>query len=943
MRPRAPFNFAHREPRGDLPLLGCLALLVAVLTALAAAGPAALGRLQDDALRQRVTAFQHSAPLVSVSTQFQGPTAGASTPPGEQGPSSVSIVDGADQGLLADGGAAFTAGMSVQRTVLDYEPLTVSSALPSGTASAVLSPYYVSDIGTHVRYVQGRAPAARTPVGRLPEIGVSQSAAAALGLRAGGTVATTTVTSASTGGPTLVRFTVSGVYQPLEPGDDFWATEPALGQAVRLTGSGGPAVSVGAVLGADGPDRIAALVDPPSARWEYRLTPGAETVPGPLVDALRGYSQALQTDLCGADLSVTGEPVCSIGGAQQSSGYTVNDQLTPLVAEFDTEEAQFHALASFAAASLLAIALATMVVSVRLLLRRRGSHLALRRSRGASTTELVLTRMTGATPVVLAAGALGWYLGLAVRPGGGTGQPQSLLALAVTAMALLLVALLTWQAVREPGTALRSRRRGPARGRRYVVEGTVLLLCVAGVAVLRLRGSTGNGSGVDVQLSAVPVLVALTAVLVLLRVYPPLLRLLAAWARRGGGAVAFVGLRRASRDAPSTSLALFVLVLTLGTAVFGGLISSTLRAGTEAGARWNSGADAVAIAPGDVQPATAVVGVGIRARVPEHLGRVVLTDTGDGTGYPNVEVITVDEARLAAADPGSPLLRALRPLADAGVVRGQVSVQVPALFGPGIAVQRSGAVFTVAGDALAGGPAGVSVRAAGILDAAELDDPVLGPLASRIPPGTPLIVTAATAVPVPILEADGSSAVLLYADPGTTPLVLRTAAESVLGPGAAVVLRSDELASLRDDGLTRGVDRVYGVGAAAGVLFALLAVALELVLTSAERARTSSYLRTLGMGGRAAAGLQILQLTPLAVVAAVGGVLLGVLEPRVLGSALKLSQFTAGPTEPALHTDYRLTLALGAGLAVLVLAAAAAETAVARVRRPASVLRLGDQ
>lgn len=938
MRPGALFTFAHREPRGDLPLLGCLATLVAVLTALAAVGPAAVGRLQDDALWQRVAAYQRSAPLLSVSAQLNGPPAAPGA--GAAGPSLVTTMDGAARGLLIDGGGPLLTGVSAQRTVLDYQPLAVTSALPAGTASALLSPYYVSDVGSQVRYVQGRPPAADTPAHGLPEIGVSQSAASALGWRAGETVATADLSGPSN----QVRFLVSGVYQPLERGDDFWTTEPELGRPVRSLAAGGPAISVGVVLGADGPDRIAALVPQPTVRWEYRLTPGPDTVARSdlLVDALDGYSQTLQSDQCDG-LDANGEPVCGIGGVQQSTGFTVNDQLTPLVSDFGTEVAQFQALASFAVASLVTIALATMVVSVRLLLRRRGSHLALRRSRGASTTELVLTRMIGATPVVLAAGALGWYLGLAVRPHGSSGRPQSLPALAATGAALLLVPLLTWHAVREPRTALRTRRRDPARSRRQVVEGTVLLLCVAGVATLRLRGSNGNGSGADLQLSAVPVLVALTAVLVLLRVYPPVLRLLAAWARRGGGAVAFVGLRRASRDAPSTSLALFVLVLTLGTAVFGGLISSTLRAGTEAGARWNSGADAVAIAPGNVQPATAVVGVGIRARVPEHLGRVVLTDTGDGTGYPSVDVITVDEARLAAADPGSPLLRALRPLAAAGVVRGEVSAQVPALFGPGIAVQRSGSVFTVAGDALAGGPAGVSVRAAGTLDAAELDDPVLGPLAGRIPPGTPLIVTAATTVPVPILEADGSTAVLLYADPGTTPLALRTAAESVLGPGAAVVLRSDELASLRDDGLTRGVDRVYGVGAAVGVLFALLAVTLELVLTSAERARTSSYLRTLGMGGRAAAGLQILQLTPLAVVAAVGGVLLGVLEPRVLGSALKLSQFTAGPTEPALHTDYRLTLALGAGLAVLVLAAAAVETAVARVRRLASVLRLGDQ
>ncbi|MBK3579534.1 hypothetical protein JHN63_38195, partial [Streptomyces sp. MBT65] len=44
--------------------------------------------------------------------------------------------------------------------------------------------------------------------------------------------------------------------------------------------------------------------------------------------------------------------------------------------------------------------------------------------------------------------------------------------------------------------------------------------------------------------------------------------------------------------------------------------------------------------------------------------------------------------------------------------------------------------------------------------------------------------------------------------------------------------------------------------------------------------------------------------------------------------------------QPALHTDYSLTLALVAGVTALILAAAATETVLARRRRLGAVLRL---
>jgi hypothetical protein len=82
------------------------------------------------------------------------------------------------------------------------------------------------------------------------------------------------------------------------------------------------------------------------------------------------------------------------------------------------------------------------------------------------------------------------------------------------------------------------------------------------------------------------------------------------------------------------------------------------------------------------------------------------------------------------------------------------------------------------------------------------------------------------------------------------------------------------------------------------------------------------------------------KLLPRAAASAVGGTLLGLLEPQLMAQTLDLRQFTGGPAQPALHTDYSLTVALVAGVTALILAAAATETVLARRRALGGVLRL---
>ncbi|MFC1408078.1 hypothetical protein ACEZCY_02140 [Streptacidiphilus sp. N1-12] len=953
-RTRPWFGLAVREARGDVPLLVCLALLVAVLTGLSALVPTLVAARQDTALRQRIATAQQAAPLITLGAAVVPPAFGTNDP-------SQLLTTGlavAGPRLAADAAPALARSLHYSRSEVDYVfgQLTDGPAAPDPQiASSVGAFSYVSDGPSHVRMVAGAYPAAATRSRAPTPFAVSQATARLLGLRVGQPVS---VFYASDDGVATTRMVLSGIYLPRLTGDSFWNDHAALDRPQRypLQTSGQDQVSFHALIGADGPLHLADDGVPlPTLSWQLRVTPDRAAVAqaAQLPHALAGYGNALRRGQCqiadgDIDVGTAAEPSC-FAGDWPVLAFTWTDGLSPVLDSFGLERRQADAVQSFALASVGSVLLATVFVAVRLLLRRREAQLRLQRARGASAAGLVLLRSVVATPLVALAAAAGWVVGERLGETGTSGSPQPLWAFGSAAAAWLLLPLLTWGAVREPAPRRRRPRRGrggrgagfgagASFGRREVLEGTALLLAVAGVVSLRQRGAAPT-QGVDLSMSAVPVLVAVVGVLLLLRVYPLLLRLLAARARRGRGVLAFVGLARAGRDATATGLAMFVLVLTLGTAVFGGMVARTVADGVTTGAAWSTGGDAVVTSGGNPVPTALPASSPVRA-VGEQSRSLTLTADRDGTTLSGAVLITVDAARLAVAEPGSPLARALLSKASSAPLKRQDgSVEIPVLAGAALLAREPSGDLTAAAFTNTDRTHRVRLRPTAPLGTAPLQDPALGPLTSTLPPGTPLLVADIAAERFLAPQAAGGSAVLLY---GHGSAALRSAGSTALGALAEVRLRADVLAAARNDGLVSELRRIYALSTVLTVGFGLLAVALELVLTARERGRTSSYLRTLGLGSRQAAALQLLQLLPFACAAAVGGVLLGVAEPRLLGPALNLRQFTGGPAQPALHTDYRLTAALGLGLALLVLGAAVLETLVSRWRRLGAVLRLGE-
>jgi hypothetical protein len=928
----------RKETRGDLPLLACLAVLVLALTALCAWAPAFAGRQEDRALRQRVDAAQAQAPLISLSTT---PEVFLTQPPALD----MATLLGAGRTLTKQLDAkaarhlAFTGGGSY-----DYDQASLLSPRPPGPAntSTQLTVSHLPSARAHLRYVSGHAPADRTPPATAPQIGLSQTTARALGVHTGSRL---TLQFAKTPGaqdaPPQAELLVSGVYRTTAATDGFWTGRETLDQPSRHPAerSAGTVLTVRGLVGLDAADLLAgAGVGGPRVTWQLRadLSGAALDRARVLTGPLSQYSADLSAALCQGVDPITGDVGCQVGG-QTTGPLLLTDFLTPMLTTFTTQDQQARSLATFAVDALAAVALATAAVAVRLLLRRRRAHLRLQRARGASTARLVLLRCAVAWPVVLTAAPLGWAAGRALAPTGTSGSPQPVPAALATAVVAVTVPLMTWLAVREPrrpGRLRRSRRKAVV-GRRLVLELTVLLAAAAGVVALRSQGPDGI-------LGAVPVLVALAVVLVLLRIYPLVLRLVLRQTRRGRGTVGFIGAARAAHDAPATGLALFVLVLTLGTAVFGGLVHRTIDEGLTVGAAWTTGADASATVSGTEASAgttAPAATTGMRTAV-QQLRILDLAGQADGAVIPQVAVITVVPRQLAAIAPKSPLAEAL--LSGLAGTRADASTPLPSFLSPDLREREHTGGFTTTVVTPGRPPVDLTLKPVGTLTAAQLDDPLLGPVTAQIAAGTPLLITTADAGRVLPQQPSGSTVLLLKGDSpaATGPAALRSAAARSLGPLARIRVRSETLNTLRADGLTRGLGTIYTVTSILAALSGLLALALELTLTSDERGRTTSFLRTLGLGGKEAGALHFLQLLPLAVVSAVGGTLLGLLEPRLMAGTLDLRQFTGGPAQPALRTDYSLTLILVAGVTALILTAAATETALARRRRLGAVLRL---
>jgi putative ABC transport system permease protein len=930
---------AGREARGEVPLLACLFAVVTLLTVVAAAGPPLLDRFAGQAFTARTDDAQRTQALVRQSAVLHGQ--GDLPYPIESNLARELAEAGAD--FLRTAKPPLAGALRHQSTRVEVPAARTSTAAGPG----LLGLLYADDAPARSSYAQGRPPGRSTPDGPV-EIAVSARTRDALHLRLGQVL---DLEPAADHYSTPARITGFFTAPPdgraplwrQEPllerpsaADDGWQAQAVVDaaalDAVQARGAGDLTVTWQSVLHTGGTSATALA------------TPAGLTA---LSRAAARYAVDSGDRYCPPDDSGYAMVMCEVG-EHPTDGLVTADDIPLLVHEFAAERRQARTLESFALAGLLAVGLATVVVTARLALHRRAAAQRLQRARGASAADLALVRLLQTAPAALLGLPAGLALARWAAPVGtslGSPVPAAVLACA----SWLVLPALTWAGLRDRG---RGREQAPAGARRLTAEAGVLLLAVAGVLALRSRGSSGAGSGIDLQLAAVPALLGLAAVVVLVRAYPLPLRLLARAARRGRGAVGSIGLSRAAVEAPGHALALLVLVTTLSTAVFGGLVSRTVTDGRRTAAVWTAGADATVIGAGrdgTAEPDLLHV-PGVRRAVVLRGATSRLVSGRDGTSWGQARIAAVDAAALHTAAPGSELARALLSAHPGPAAEGSGGrLVLPALASADFGTDAVGDVY-----ASSLHDSHLAFRVVGLLGAPVRQDPALGPLigadaahaagpgndATAAPRRPLLVVDAAAAAHLTAHDTDFAQ-VLLYG-PDLDAAALHVAAARVAGPTGQLVLRSEELAAAGHDGLLHGVQRVFAACTAAAVLLALLALVLELLMTAQDRGRTASRLRTLGLPTRGVAVLNAVELLPLALAATAGGVALGLAMPVILGPALTLRRFTGGPAAPPLHTDYLLTAALGLGLAALVAAAVAGETWLGRRRGLGAVLRLGD-
>ncbi|MER7946776.1 ABC transporter permease [Streptomyces sp. NPDC096079] len=743
-----------------------------------------------------------------------------------------------------------------------------------------ISPEFVlsspSDLTEHAALRAGRLAAGTADA---PEAVVTTKTAASLHLKPGSVVHVP-----HKGGAAPVAVTVTGVVEPRALTSPYWAVEPLLGT---------PALAP--VVGEDVKYywQAALLLSPDSAPAVLSTTNDVEVFFRfmPTADHLTGRD----TERLGAALdSATGGPDLVKLRKAVGGNAALATELDSIVDSYRSMREAINPVTAVAVFGIGTVAAVVLAMTGGLFVARRDSELALLRSRGGSLTGIGLRLLGETSAVAVPAAALA--LGLAVLtvrpPGGGSGGiPLAPSVLAAAAVALIATLVL-------PARAVVAHRRPRLHGgrddlltarpsrRRTVAELTLLVLAVGAVASLRLRGTGDTG---DHLVSAAPVLVGLIAASLLVRIYPLPLRWLTRPARRLRGVVGPLALARAGRTSSSGTLPLLALVLALTTAAFGGSVLAGVADARDRAALLATGADAriggsvewTPLPAGLTESVRGLKGVRDVAAVQIEYGVSLPSYQGTSAQPMSAPIVGVDPAsytRLAGRTGFGPFPAGLlaptgRGGEDAVADTGRV---LPAIASPAVAERLGSAPQEIVSAAGVFKVKVVAVRST----TPALDDADF------------LLVNAADLTH----RADTT---LLVSGPvdGAALRAAVTARSGEAKAGAlAVELRSEERATYVDSPLQSGAERIYLGAIGAGAAFAVVAVLLSLLQSAPERNTFLARLRTMGLTRKQSRRLLGLEALPQAVLAALGGMLVGWATVPLLAPGIDLFRLALATT-----------------------------------------------
>ncbi len=626
-----------RAPRGLLraerPLLLVLAVLVFTASLVSALVPGLLAQRYDGAVRQVLDA---AAPDTRGLTVAGGePVAG-----GLHDPLSADAA-------ITELSAAWRDRMpAVLRAVTGSEFAAASSPLlPLRPATALIATR-APGLESRIRYVQGRSPHSFPGV---IEVGVPTKAAATLGLRVGGLVRLSA----------KAALRISGLYEPVTPGDPFWAANPDYSAAVQR-----PLSISDEIL------ESRAMLDAAGYEAMYRAGTGfGYLFTFPLVASKVDSAHA------GAIADAVDQYKITVGDLQLGGArFTVSTQLDQLLRGHLAQRRAAATVLNLALGGLAAAAIGVLLIGCVVLLERIGGGLSTMRARGASGRQLALLAGSTVGVYALPAALLGFVCARTLSWQG----PLAVL-LTMTLGPAVLAAWTHRRPLRDERRDFAARRAAP---RRVVLELLVASVAVIGVVVLRRRGLEGD----DPFLTMVPFLLAAAAGIVTLRLLPYPLRLSSRLVARSRSAVPFLGLLRAARQRPATALPLVTMLMAMAMAAFALTLDAGLRHAQDSAARASVGADAQVSGPTvtAAQVARLKTVPGVRSVVPARVvaGAKVTVGVTDRT----VTLIGIDRGTGGAL---------LSPALARALGSGQVSVTWP--DGPPFALRQAGVIDRVPG------------------------------------------------------------------------------------------------------------------------------------------------------------------------------------------------------------------------------------------------------
>ncbi|WP_328753242.1 ABC transporter permease [Streptomyces sp. NBC_00285] len=690
---------------------------------------------------------------------------------------------------------------------------------------------------------------------------------------------------------------VTGIVTPRDPQGAWWSTKSLL-RTPSLIHEPAPSVDMywlGALLLA--PDAAPVLLAPgpgnPERYWQ--LAPSVTGLRARDTQALRSAIASLEAGpaLQKIRLKIDGPPTELTAYESQTD---ISTGLGDVLIDFDTLRKGVTPLVAVAAFGTGTVAAVVLLMAGGLTADRRRAELALLRARGASLRGLTARLLAETAVVAVPAGALGLAAALLALPGARTAHAvwAAAAVTAVTCAALPLRAAAAHRLVRihsgrEDVSSVRPSRR------RTVAELTLLVLAAGAVESLRRRGTSGPS---DDLVSLAPVLVAVIAALVLVRLYPLPLRGLARRAARLRGAVTHLSLARAGRTSASAVLPLLALLTALTTAAFGGSVLAGVREARDHAALLSVGADArVETALDAAEP--------LPSGLPERLRR--------SPGVSDVSAVSITYEAKPDNSPQAVPLVGVNPsdyaalstrtgqgaFTEARLNRPADGAAIPALAATATARTYGTRPFPV----LLPDGSTLTVRITAVLDRT----PALT--------GSDFLVVNRTA----LSETAARPTEMLLTGKGLDGDALRKAAPK----RASVYLRSEERERYVDSPLQTGAERVYTTAVAAGTGYAVLALFLSLLRTAPERTALLARLRTMGLTRAAGRRLLILESLPQALSAALGGALTGWAAILLLAPGFDLTAIALPSAQPSsggaqLRMDV-LSLAVP-GAAVLLLA-----------------------